>query len=729
MTSSSTPGTIGARPEVPPATERPTRNLRRSLAARLTVLALLATIVLGSFNFLETRSLLGRATEAQLTNQQRSQAQAIGNGLGFVGDAVSVIAGDPATIRALSELSGAVGVLESDPDLLGSDEAEALGAYYATAVAAGLTEAGLDPASAGTAPAGTAGYLQYHYLVSNPFPPGDRDQLEVAPGDDSSYGVAHATHHSHLNRQRRDLGFSDLLLVDVDGTIVYTSAKRTDLGRNIADVPSVGTALETLIEQQLAAAAFGDPAFADFHPYPPAFGEPTLFAAATLLGTEGAIGTVVVQLPIATLNLLTTADRQWPAIGLGETGETYVVGRDLLLRSDSRLWLEDPEAYLAIVERRYSAGLAEAVARYGTTVLQQPVDTEPVASAFDGEPSVGRSRDYLGRSVIAAAAPVDVRQLDWALVAQIGTGEAGDPLGSYILTMLITAAILVPLVALAGLLVAGLFIRPFGPVVVAARRIASGDLDVEIPDLGKNELGDVARRLGDIALHLREQEEAIAAEEAETTRLLLSALPPRLVERIRESSEEVTDLVDSASIVSVIVTGVVDDPSVDADRAVELASMLSRELEAAAEPLGLERIRSSSDQHVFAAGLDRPTSEVERAAEFALQVGAVLETFADETGLDPSYRIGISSGRVISGLLASDQLTYGVFGEPPQTSIALSAIAAPGRVLIDRSAARELDETFEIEEVEGLVDLRGRAVEAGALVGRRRDGDDDRPEG
>jgi class 3 adenylate cyclase len=294
--------------------------------------------------------------------------------------------------------------------------------------------------------------------------------------------------------------------------------------------------------------------------------------------------------------------------------------------------------------------------------------------------------------------------------------------------MFITAAVLLPLVALIGLLVAGLFIRPFGPVVAAARRIASGDLEAEIPDLGANELGDVARRLGDIARHLREQEDAIAAEEAETTRLLLSALPPRLVERMRERDEEITDLVDSASVVSVIVTGIVDDPSIDTDRAVELASMLSQELEAAAEPLGLERIRSSSDQHVFAAGLDRPTSEVERAAEFAWQVAAVLEAFAEETGLDPSHRIGISSGRVISGLIVSDQLTYGVFGEPPQTSIALSTIAAPGQVLVDRSAARELDEAYEFEQVEGLVDLRGRVVEAEALIGRRSDGEENRSE-
>jgi class 3 adenylate cyclase len=713
---------------VPPATERPTRNLRRSLAARLTSLALLATIVLGGFIFFETRALLGRVTEAQLTNQQRSQARAISNGLEFVGDAVSVIAGDPGTIQALTDLNEALRLLESDTDVLGADEAEALGEYYATAVVAGLTEAGFEPSSAGTAPAGATGYLQYHYLVANPFPPGDRDQLEVAPGDDSAYGEAHAAYHSRLNRQRRDLGFTDLLLVDVDGTIVYTAAKRTDLGRNVADASSVGTELQALIEQRLAAAAIGETAFVDFHPYPPAFGEPTLFAAASLVGSEGALGTVVVQIPIATLNRLTTADRQWPAIGLGESGETYVVGRDLLLRSDSRLWLEDPEEYLATVERQYPPEIAESIARYGTTVLQQPVDTDPVDSAFGGEPSVGRSRDYLGRSVVAVAAPVDARRLDWVLVAQIGTGEADEPLGGYLRAMFITAAVLLPLVALIGLLVAGLFIRPFGPVVAAARRIASGDLEAEIPDLGANELGDVARRLGDIARHLREQEDAIAAEEAETTRLLLSALPPRLVERMHERDEEITDLVDSASVVSVIVTGIVDDPSIDTDRAVELASMLSQELEAAAEPLGLERIRSSSDQHVFAAGLDRPTSEVERAAEFALQVAAVLEAFAEETGLDPSHRIGISSGRVISGLIVSDQLTYGVFGEPPQTSIALSTIAVPGQVLVDRSAARELDEAYEFEQVEGLVDLRGRVVEAEALIGRRSDGEENRSE-
>ena len=50
------------------------------------------------------------------------------------------------------------------------------------------------------------------------------------------------------------------------------------------------------------------------------------------------------------------------------------------------------------------------------------------------------------------------------------------------------------------------------PVVDAARAIAAGDLDTELPHLGSNEFGDVSRRLADMAAHLRAQEAELEAE-------------------------------------------------------------------------------------------------------------------------------------------------------------------------------------------------------------------------
>ena len=63
------------------------------------------------------------------------------------------------------------------------------------------------------------------------------------------------------------------------------------------------------------------------------------------IGPAGrASGVLALQFPIAKINKGMTFDRHWAAAGMGRTGETFLAGPDDLMRSDSRLFLENPEA-------------------------------------------------------------------------------------------------------------------------------------------------------------------------------------------------------------------------------------------------------------------------------------------------------------------------------------------------------------------------------------------------
>lgn len=668
--------------------DAPIRSLRSSLASRLVGVTLLAAILLGGIIFLETRGLLTNAVETRLVDLQHSQARAIASGLNALGATVAVIAADEGTSDALAEFSSAFTTLDARSEPLSPDEQQALERYYEATYDQAAIDAGLTPPTELVPSGAAARYLQLHYIVENPHTPDERSRLVEADGDSSPYRAAHETHHPQLLETWAG-DFADLLLVDEDGNIVYSAMKRSDLGRNL-DSEFLGDGLGDEINRRLAAAAIGEAVFVDFRPYTPASGSPTLFAAAAVSGSEGSIGAVVVEVPIATLNRLTTMSGEWRRAGLGDTGEVYVVGRDLLMRSDSRLWLEDEAGYLEAVEAGRYGDVAAAIARVGTTVLQQPVDTLAVQSALDGEPFFGEVDDYLGRSTLASAERVDTRRFDWVVVAQISTSETGRSMASYVRRILLTAAILVPAVGLFGIALAGRFTRPFAPIVAAASRVAGGDLDVEVPDFGRNELGDVARRVEDLAGSIRGLEAAIAEERAETKRLLLSALPARIVEGMVDGSVDVDDLVDSATIVAIFVRGLVEASSIDSDTAAELSARVSRELEGLAERHGLERMRSSADQHLFVAGLGLPTTDVDRGAELALEARSVLGRFADETGVDIEYGVGISSGNVIAGLIDADQITYGVFGDPPRIAIALASRAAAGQILVDDETAGDL---------------------------------------
>ena len=193
-------------------------------------------------------------------------------------------------------------------------------------------------------------------------------------------------------RQVRDnLGFGDLLLIDLDTTVVYTVEKRIDFAASLTTGLGSDSALARAIIEKITAAPLGTAVLNDFDFYVPKDGAPVMFAAASVRNEGEPIGAVAVTIPIEGLNDIMTAQGQWQDTGFGSTGESYVVGSDLTMRSDARLWLEDPEAFAAeFAAAGYPAELAAFIAAFDSTVLLQPVDTEAVDAAFDGDTFIGQ---------------------------------------------------------------------------------------------------------------------------------------------------------------------------------------------------------------------------------------------------------------------------------------------------------------------------------------------------
>lgn len=711
--SSAEDGKVNGRPS------RRRRTLRRSLVRVFIAASLLSVALLGALNFYQARELLNDGVTQQLINQQAVKARTIRLGLASVEQNVALLARSSSVTESLLAFMDAYQSLGAETDLLDEAEREGIDAWYANVVKT-LDEAGLEsPSTEELKPATETGeYLQYHYIVENPFETGQRRQLTVADRDDSTYGQVHAARHPQLARLATTLGFGDLLLVDGGGNVVYSTDKRADFATNAVSGPYGSTALGQTISTRLAAAPVGDAVFVDFEIYLPAGGRPSMFVAAPVRDEARTVGAVVAEVPVEALNSITTQDRNWEAAGFGDTGETYVVGRDALMRSDSRLWLEDPEAYLEDLERAgFDQETADRIALFGTTAVLQPAETDAVQKAFDGGRFVGRTSNYLGRESLSVAGPVAADQLDWVLVAEASAGEAGAPLRRYLIRIMITALILIPLVA-AGAVILGFSVtRPVKPVVDAAAEVAGGQLETTVPDLGRNEFGDVGRRLNVLTFDLRAQEEALAVEEAEITAMLLSALPLRLVEELRSGRRDLRDLVDTATVVALTVTGIFDEAGVDSESAADYAARLSGELENIADRLGVERVRSSSEQHLFVAGLGTPDPAVFAAATFVSQAAEAIERFSSESGIDLVYRFALSAGDVFEGVLRADQLTYGVFGEPTRVALALNAIAAPGETLLDPGTGAELGPEWELEAVRNFFDLRGDPIEAMILKG------------
>ena len=58
------------------------------------------------------------------------------------------------------------------------------------------------------------------------------------------------------------------------------------------------------------------------------------------------LGVMVFKIDLEQINNIMSSDSAWETIGMGKTGDAYLVGGDKTLRSNARLLIEDKDRYL-----------------------------------------------------------------------------------------------------------------------------------------------------------------------------------------------------------------------------------------------------------------------------------------------------------------------------------------------------------------------------------------------
>ncbi len=249
--------------------------------------------------------------------------------------------------------------------------------------------------------------------------------FEAAMADLSGedFRAVEALHGEALRGYVAAFGFEDLLLVSAEASeVVYSVSGSPPAGASLAN-----TSLGSLVSAIIAGGGAGA-RIQDFLPYPDDDGSPAAFAAAAVRDRGGATGALAVRLSAAAIDQVMTGGGSWSEEGLGDSGETYLVGSDGWMRSDSRFYLEDPQGYY---EQLRSQGAGEAdierLRGAGTTVLAQQVRTEAVRRALAGEAETSRVLDYRGTPVLSSFTPLDLPDLVWVLLSEIDEEEVFRP--------------------------------------------------------------------------------------------------------------------------------------------------------------------------------------------------------------------------------------------------------------------------------------------------------------
>ncbi|MBU1242124.1 PAS domain-containing protein [Myxococcota bacterium] len=247
-----------------------------------------------------------------------------------------------------------------------------------------------------------------------------------------SYRLVHDRHIGFLTGYIREQGYYDLLLLDENGLACFSVEKEEDFGADhAAEASALGDAWR-------AVRTTGAPFLTDMKLYAPSKGVPSQFVAAPITGPDGSQGVLVLQVSIDSIDAV-----MGRRDGMGETEESYLVGQDHRLRSDSVL---DPVGH-------------SVVASFRGTPEKNGVTTPAAKAALGGESGTTIIKGYRGRPVLSAFAPVAVGGTNWAVVVEIEEREIDRKIdralsGSFMLILGISAAAVLLLALLVSALIA-----------------------------------------------------------------------------------------------------------------------------------------------------------------------------------------------------------------------------------------------------------------------------------
>jgi class 3 adenylate cyclase len=638
-------------------------SIQSKLLLMLLTMSVLATAIAGGIGFQSGRSSLREAVFDRLTSIREAQARVLELGIKNITGSLVIFARGETVTGALNAFNSAFDQL-SDATISPAQNQSILDYYtkrFSGAADGRLDIGALIPTS------NAAAYLQANYTV--PFPDRDKAVRVDDARDGSAWSVANARFNGYFREIVTRMGFRDAFLINPRGDVVYSAHKGVELGNNVLTGPYRGEGnLPDAFRKAMASNDIDYVDSTDFAEYLPS-GQPTAWMLVPIGPPGRANGVLAVEYPVAIVNGLMTADRQWERAGMGDTGETFLVGKDDLMRSDSRLFLQDPDAYRSdVIAAGTPPEVADRAIKQGTTVLIQPVGTKATEAAQRGETGTLVATDYLGHRALQAYSPLNLQGLDWIIIASVDSDEAFAPERHFAHRLVRSTALIIFIACLAAMLWAKFFVRPIKRLEQGAEQISTGDYNVTLPVDSNDEFGDLTMAFNEMSRNLAIKDQLLGEQRAENDRLLLSLMPESVVARYRDGEETIAEEHQDVTVIFADFVGVDELSSeLEAEESLQIINKLVRQFDAAAESHGIERVRNTHNGYLASCGLTVPRLDnIHRTVDFAIEMQRIVDRFNAESGRTINLRAGIDTGTVTSGLVGRAGLVYDLWGAAVQ---------------------------------------------------------------
>ena len=313
--------------------------------------------------------------------------------------------------------------------------------------------------------------------------------------------------------------------------------------------------------------------------------------------------------------------------GLGQTGQTFLVGSDRIMRSNLR-----SEANPAIFKTR--------------------MDTDGVAHVFEKRqeergPGICENQTYVGATGERVLGHNHyLPELDLAVMTEIDEAEAFGAVHSMQMLMGIVALVGIAAIILAALLIARSLSRPVVSMTGAMRHLADGDIETEIPARGRgDEIGAMAETVQvfkDNAIRVKrleaeqEEQKRRAEEERRAAMLQLADSFERSVgdviqsvtsaaTELQASSEQMAATATETSAQSTTVASAAEEASAN----VQTVASATEELAGSIQEIGTQVSRSTVVSQRAVESATNTTSSVQELTSIVGEIGEVVSLIND----------------------------------------------------------------------------------------------------
>jgi PAS domain S-box-containing protein len=346
--------------------------------------------------------------------------------------------------------------------------------------------------------------LQYLYIAANPHPVGAKDKLMKAT-DNSQYSEVHLKYHSVLNNYRKKFNHYDILMVEPDnGHIVYSSIKETDFATSLKTGPYKDTIIADIFNNALNTKKGGRARLTDYAQYTPSYLDPFAFISSPIYDKDKLIGVLIFQLSARVIDEIMTGNKNWRNEGFGNSGETYIVGADYLMRTNSRFLTEDTDNYFK--ELRHIGTYKDTIRKiksHSTTILFQKVVTNASRKALAGQTATEIIKDYRKISVLSAYTPLNISGVKWALLSEIDSAEVFAPIEKLKRTTILFSVIIMALTTVAGILISNSITKPLKTLTNAIEGLGQGKDFKEVEQHSPDEIGRLSESFNKMARNIR----------------------------------------------------------------------------------------------------------------------------------------------------------------------------------------------------------------------------------